>query len=168
MTRSPQETLVSAPATPSISSKAPPQEGLEPRPSEAVSKRTGEGPQGREGRKGAGKSPVSSGPLALPAPLRSALRRSPTRAVPGISVAILHGHLPVAEEPHPSQSHAISALAAGSRLGIDGTPRYNKGPCFEAFPFPDASPQLRTKIATLAERIDATERRLLLAVRRWV
>ncbi len=54
-----------------------------------------------------------------------------------------------------SAIHAAWALAAGSRLGIDGTPRYNKGPCFEAFPFPDASPQLRTKIAGLAERIDA-------------
>ena len=32
---------------------------------------------------------------------RAARVRSPTRAVPGISVAILHGHLPVAEEPHP-------------------------------------------------------------------
>jgi hypothetical protein len=50
--------------------------------------------------------------------------------------------------------HNIWALAAGSRLGIDGTPRYNKGPCFEAFPFPDPSPELRAKIADVAERLD--------------
>jgi hypothetical protein len=51
--------------------------------------------------------------------------------------------------------HFIWALAAGSRLGIDGTPRYNKGPCFEAFPFPDATSEQRAKIGALAEKIDA-------------
>lgn len=54
-----------------------------------------------------------------------------------------------------SAIHGTWALAAGSRLGIDGTPRYNKGPCFEAFPFPDAPAMLRAKVATVAESIDA-------------
>jgi hypothetical protein len=54
-----------------------------------------------------------------------------------------------------SAIHAMWALAAGSRLGIDGTPRYNKGACFEAFPFPEPTPKLRAAIAALAERIDA-------------
>lgn len=55
-----------------------------------------------------------------------------------------------------SSIHAAWALAAGSRLGIDGTPRYNKGPCFEAFPFPDpVAAALRQQIADVAERIDA-------------
>jgi hypothetical protein len=53
-----------------------------------------------------------------------------------------------------SSIHAAWALAAGSRLGIDATPRYNKGPCFEAFPFPDPSAALRQRIGALAERID--------------
>jgi hypothetical protein len=53
-----------------------------------------------------------------------------------------------------SAIHSTWALAAGSRLVIDGTPRYNKGPCFEAFAFPVPAPQLRTKIGNLAERID--------------
>lgn len=53
-----------------------------------------------------------------------------------------------------SKIHAMWALAAGSRLGIDGTPRYNKGPCFEAFPFPDPHAALRAQIAAVAERID--------------
>ena len=53
-----------------------------------------------------------------------------------------------------STIHSTWALAAGSRLGIDGTPRYNKGPCFEAFAFPEPAPKLRTKIGNLAERID--------------
>lgn len=53
-----------------------------------------------------------------------------------------------------SAMHQVWALAAGARLGIDGTPRYNKGPCFEAFPFPDPSPALRSRIADCAERLD--------------
>ncbi|HEY0971318.1 MAG TPA: DNA methyltransferase [Gemmatimonadales bacterium] len=53
-----------------------------------------------------------------------------------------------------SAAHITWALAAGSRLGIDGTPRYNKGPCFEAFPFPDPTCALRQQIADVAERID--------------
>ena len=54
-----------------------------------------------------------------------------------------------------STIHAAWALAAGARLGIDGTPRYNKQVCFEPFPFPDPRPDLRAKIANVAERIDA-------------
>lgn len=53
-----------------------------------------------------------------------------------------------------SAIHTAWALAAGSRLGIDGTPRYNKGPCFESFPFPDASDDVRKKIAKVADQID--------------
>lgn len=53
-----------------------------------------------------------------------------------------------------SAIHGAWALAAGSRLGIDGTPRYNKGPCFEAFPFPDPPSALRSRIADCAERLD--------------
>jgi len=54
-----------------------------------------------------------------------------------------------------SAFHATWALAAGSRLGIDATPRYNKSSCFEPFPFPDPSGALRQKIATVAEEIYA-------------
>lgn len=53
-----------------------------------------------------------------------------------------------------SSVHTVWALAAGSRLGIDGTPRYNKGPCFEAFPFPDASAAQRAQIGDLALHLD--------------
>lgn len=51
--------------------------------------------------------------------------------------------------------HTVWALAAGSKLGIDGTPRYNKGACFEAFPFPDANASRRGHIAALAEKLDS-------------
>jgi hypothetical protein len=53
-----------------------------------------------------------------------------------------------------SAIHTAWALAAGSRLGIDGTPRYNKGPCFEAFPFPACSAGEQAHVGDLAERID--------------
>lgn len=54
-----------------------------------------------------------------------------------------------------SSIHLRWALAAGSTLGIDGTPSYDKGACFDAFPFPDPTPALRTRITTLAESLDA-------------
>ncbi len=54
-----------------------------------------------------------------------------------------------------SSIHSSWARAAGSIFGIDGTPRYNKGPCFDAFPFPDPDPAARARIADVAERIDA-------------
>lgn len=53
-----------------------------------------------------------------------------------------------------SAIHATWALAAGSRLGIDGTPRYNKGACFDAFPFPAATSLHREHIGGLMGRID--------------
>jgi hypothetical protein len=53
-----------------------------------------------------------------------------------------------------SSAHVSWALAAGARLGIDATPRYSKGPCFEAYPFPDPASQVRERIASVAERID--------------
>jgi hypothetical protein len=53
-----------------------------------------------------------------------------------------------------SSIHTIWSLAAGARMGIDGTPRYNKRACFEAFPFPEAPAAMRQEIAALAERID--------------
>ena len=41
---------------------------------------------------------------------RAARVRSLTRAVPGIFVAILHGHLPVAEELHPNEFIDLEAI----------------------------------------------------------
>lgn len=64
-----------------------------------------------------------------------------------------------------SQLHIDWALATGSRLGVGNDPRYNKSRCFETFPFPDTdtglTPDLRTRIADLAERIDAHRKRVL-------
>lgn len=54
-----------------------------------------------------------------------------------------------------STIHMAWALAAGARMGIDATPRYNKGVCFEAFPFPDPPAALRKTIGDIAESIHA-------------
>jgi hypothetical protein len=59
--------------------------------------------------------------------------------------------------------HIAWALAAGSRLGVGNDPRYNKTRCFETFPFPSDDtglrPDLQTRIADLAEQLDAHRKR---------
>ena len=58
-----------------------------------------------------------------------------------------------------SSAHVAWALAAGGRLGVGNDPRYNKSRCFEPFPFPSddtgLTPDLSTRIRTLAEQLDA-------------
>ncbi|MGV3708220.1 MAG: class I SAM-dependent DNA methyltransferase [Gemmatimonas sp.] len=51
--------------------------------------------------------------------------------------------------------HIVWSVAAGARLGIGNDSRYNQSTCFSPFPFPDPSPELRTRIATIAESLDA-------------
>ncbi len=43
-----------------------------------------------------------------------------------------------------STIHVEWADAAGSRLGVGNDPRYNKTRCFDAFPFPDPAPNVRS------------------------
>ncbi len=50
--------------------------------------------------------------------------------------------------------HAEWASVSGSRLGIGNDLTYNNSLCFDPFPFPDPSPELRAKIGDLAERLD--------------
>ncbi len=52
-----------------------------------------------------------------------------------------------------SSVHVVWALAAGGTL--EDRPRYNKTRCFETFPFPVATPDQQTRIADLAEQLDA-------------
>ena len=60
-----------------------------------------------------------------------------------------------------SHTHIVWALAQGGTL--EDRPRYNKSRCFETFPFPDEdtglTPELRQRIAQLAEHIDAHRKR---------
>ncbi len=57
------------------------------------------------------------------------------------------------------------SLAAGSWLGVGNDPVYVKSRCFETFPFPDQdtglTPDLRSRVADLAEQIDAHRKRVL-------
>ncbi|HEU4648550.1 MAG TPA: DNA methyltransferase [Gemmatimonadales bacterium] len=53
-----------------------------------------------------------------------------------------------------SSIHVAWAYAAGGRLGVGNDPRYNKGVCFDAFPFPTPAPGLRQAIGEVAERLD--------------
>jgi hypothetical protein len=64
-----------------------------------------------------------------------------------------------------SRLHGDWALAVGSWLGVGNDPVYVKSRCFDTFPFPDEdtglTPQLRERIAQLAEQIDAHRKRVL-------
>ncbi|MCF8209907.1 MAG: hypothetical protein K9K38_10965 [Rhodoferax sp.] len=64
-----------------------------------------------------------------------------------------------------SRAHGSYALAAGSWLGVGNDPVYVKSRCFETFPFPDQdtglTPELRARIANLAEQIDAHRKKVL-------
>lgn len=56
-----------------------------------------------------------------------------------------------------SQVHIAWTLATGSTL--EDRPVYVKTTCFEKFPFPAASPEQQTRIADLAEQLDAHRKR---------
>lgn len=53
-----------------------------------------------------------------------------------------------------SRLHVVWALATGGRLGVGNDPIYNKSQCFEAFPFPETTVEMKMKIRVLAERLD--------------
>ena len=58
-----------------------------------------------------------------------------------------------------SAAHTNWALAAGGWMGVGNDPVYNKSKRFDAFPFPAASPEQQTRIAALAEQLDAHRER---------
>jgi hypothetical protein len=53
-----------------------------------------------------------------------------------------------------SRVHSSWSFVAGGRLGVGNDPRWNKSRCFDPFPFPDPTPELRERIGALAERLD--------------
>ncbi len=55
--------------------------------------------------------------------------------------------------------HVIWAIAAGGRLGVGNDPRYNKTRCFDPFPFPLTNHEQHSRIAHLAEQLDAHRKR---------
>jgi hypothetical protein len=63
-----------------------------------------------------------------------------------------------------SRPHSCWAVWAGTRRGIGNHPRYNKGRCFDAFPFPADVPEpLKDRIRAEAEALDALRKRVLAA-----
>jgi len=60
-----------------------------------------------------------------------------------------------------SRVHGVWALAAGGWMGVGNDPVYNKSKCFDAFPFPDATPEQQQRIRELAEELDAHRKRVL-------
>jgi len=56
-----------------------------------------------------------------------------------------------------SHIHSVWALNTGGRL--ESRPRYQTGPCFETFPFPDPDSATRSRIRDLGERLDAHRKR---------
>jgi very-short-patch-repair endonuclease len=53
-----------------------------------------------------------------------------------------------------SRVHVCWALATGGRLGVGNDPVYVKTKCFDAFPFPDSTPEQKQKIRELGDRLD--------------
>ena len=58
-----------------------------------------------------------------------------------------------------SQIHVVWALATGGRLGVGNDPVYTKSRCFDAYPFPTATPAQQARIRELAEQLDAHRKR---------
>ena len=58
-----------------------------------------------------------------------------------------------------SRIHVTWALAAGGRLGVGNDPRYNKTRCFDPYPFPNCSDDVRSRVRHIAEQIDAHRKR---------
>ncbi|HEV2747971.1 MAG TPA: DNA methyltransferase [Allosphingosinicella sp.] len=63
-----------------------------------------------------------------------------------------------------SRIHVHWSLRAGGTL--EDRPRYNKANIFDPFPFPDPAPEQRSRIAALAEELDATRKAALAEVPR--
>lgn len=58
-----------------------------------------------------------------------------------------------------SRVHVLWAISAGGRLGVGDDPRYNKGVCFETFPFPTLSAEQAQRLGELAEALDSHRKR---------
>lgn len=58
-----------------------------------------------------------------------------------------------------SRVHVKWSLASGGRMGAGNDPRYQNGPCFDPFPFPDCPQDQKNRIRELAESLDAHRKR---------
>jgi hypothetical protein len=58
-----------------------------------------------------------------------------------------------------SSVHTTFALSAGGRMGVGNDPRYQNGPCFDPFPFPNTNDAIKHRIRELAEQLDSFRKR---------
>ncbi|WP_211252177.1 class I SAM-dependent DNA methyltransferase [Marinobacterium jannaschii] len=58
-----------------------------------------------------------------------------------------------------SRIHVLWALSQGGRMGVGNDARWQNGPCFENYPFPDTSIKQQQTISALAEHIDSHRKR---------
>lgn len=58
-----------------------------------------------------------------------------------------------------SRFHVTWADAAGGRQGVGNDPVYNGSRCFDPFPFPDLTEDLRTRLRALGEELDVHRKR---------
>lgn len=54
-----------------------------------------------------------------------------------------------------SRPHVVWAVARGGRMGKGNQPRYQNGPCFAPFPFPQCDPDAVARLRALGEALDA-------------
>lgn len=60
-----------------------------------------------------------------------------------------------------SRTHRTWAYARGGRMGVGNDLRYNKGPCFDSFPFPELEGAAGAELGVLAKELDALRARVL-------
>jgi SAM-dependent methyltransferase len=60
-----------------------------------------------------------------------------------------------------SRIHLVYSLSLGGWLGVGNDHTYNHTECFDTFPFPDPSEDLRQKLCDAGEELDATRKRVL-------
>ena len=60
-----------------------------------------------------------------------------------------------------SNIHVLWAMRNGGWLGVGNDSRYSRAQCFDPFPFPDASEDLKARLRALGEELDATRKTVL-------
>jgi hypothetical protein len=79
----------------------------------------------------------------------------PAPIVPDQGLVIVAADDPFVLGVLSSAAHEVWALAAGGRMGVRHTPRYNNALCFDPFPFPAVSDAQRQAIGGTALAIEA-------------
>jgi hypothetical protein len=60
-----------------------------------------------------------------------------------------------------SRVHVVWSIRLGGKLGVGNDSRYLKVTCFDPFPFPDPSEEIKARLRALGEELDATRKTVL-------